>query len=95
MIIFKDYPYYSAETLEDVKKQLAQICHTRKDDITQVNAINSNFIAGRKVGRTPSSSADVITGDKLNDFNWDASFLYILIDNAGTAEWRRATLASW
>lgn len=95
MIIFKDYPYWSAESLEEVKRQLSQICHTRKDDITQVNSMNSTFITGRKVGKIPASSADVIPSDKLNDFNWDNSFLYILIDNSGTPLWRRATLNSW
>jgi hypothetical protein len=50
---------------------------------------------GRKVGRVPSSSADVITGDKVGDFNYDISYIYVLVDNAGTGTWRRATLGSW
>lgn len=94
-VIFKDYPYWPAETLEEIKTQIRQITHTRKDDITQINNIQNVFISGRKVGRVPSSSADVIAGDKVNDVNWDASYLYILVDNAGTPVWRRATLASW
>lgn len=95
MIVFRDYPYWKAETLDDIKRQMAQICHTRKDDITQINNVQSTFVAGRKVGKIPVSSMDVSASDKLGDINYDASFLYILIDNSGTAEWRRASLGSW
>ena len=95
MTTFKDYPYWSAETLDDVKEQLRQITNIRKDDITQIQNLQNIFIYGRKVGRIPTSSADVIAGDKINDINWDASYIYILVDNAGTGAWRRAALGSW
>lgn len=92
---FKDYPYWAAETLEDVKNQLRQICNTRKDDITQISILNSIFIAGRKVGKIPTASNDVVATDRIGDVNYDADYFYILIDNSGTPEWRRASLGSW
>ena len=95
MITFKDYPYWSAETLEEVRTQLRQITNIRKDDITQIWNISSQFIMGRKVGRIPTSSANVIDGDRVGDVNWTTSFFYILVDNAGTATWRRVALSSW
>lgn len=94
--VFKDYPYWPAESEADVKDQLRQICNTRKDDIAQISQLPSLFVSGRKVGKIPSASNDVDPDtDKLNDINWDASYLYILIDNSGTPAWRRASLGSW
>lgn len=95
IISFKDYPYWGAENLEEIREQLRQITNTRKDDISTISQITSSFVSGRKVGRVPSSSADVLVTDKVGDINYTASFLYILVDNAGTPVWRRATLAAW
>lgn len=94
-VVFKDYPYWEAEDLQHVKTQIRQICNVRKDDIAQISNLINVFVGGRKVGKVPSSSIDVVATDRLNDINWDNSYLYILIDNAGTAEWRRAALGSW
>lgn len=95
MTTLKDYPYWSAETLDDIKEQLRQICNARKDDIAQIQNFTNIFISGRKVGKTPSSSGDVAATDRIGDQNYDTDYLYILIDNSGTAEWRRASLGSW
>lgn len=95
-IVFKDYPYWKAETLTDMSEQLRQITNIRKDDISTISQITSSFVAGRKVGKIPSSSTDVNPkSDKVGDINYTASFLYILIDNGGTPVWRRIALASW
>ena len=48
----------------------------------------------RKSNKVPTNSADT-TGDKLGDFNYDSAYLYVVVDNAGTLEWRRATLSSF
>lgn len=94
-IIFKDYPYWVPSTLAEVIKQLQQIASTRKDDISTITQITSSFVSGRKVGRLPTSSTNVLATDKVGDVNYDASYLYILVDNAGTPTWRRATLGTW
>ncbi len=94
-IVFKDYPYWNAESLDEIKNQLRQITNTRKDDITVITQITSSFITGRKVGKIPTGSIDVQVADKVGDINYDANYLYILIDDSGTPAWRRATLASW
>lgn len=96
MTTLKDYPYFPAANEAEAREQLRQICNIRKDDITQIQNLSSTFLAGRKVGKVPASSADVDAAtDKVNDINWDASYIYVLIDNAGTPVWRRATLAAW
>lgn len=94
MTTLKDYPYWPAETIKDLKEQMREITHTRKDDIALVNNLPNIFISGRKVGKIPSSSADIVPTDRLGDFNYDADYLYIVVDNSG-AEWRRASLGSW
>lgn len=95
MITFKDYPYWGPEKEEDVKEQLRQICNTRKDDISQIRNLVNVFVSGRKVGKIPTGSADVSSTDRIGDFNVTASYAYYLIDNAGTAEWRRVAVSSW
>lgn len=95
LVSFKDYPYWPAETEEDVRRQLREITSVRKDDITQIGNLVNIFIQGRKVGKIPSASNDVTDGDKVGDINWDISYLYILVDNAGTGTWRRAALGAW
>lgn len=89
MTTLKDYPYWGAGTSEDIKEQLRQICAIRKDDITQFQNLSSVFVSGRKVGKIPTASNDVTAADKVGDLNYDASYLYILVDNSGTPAWRR------
>ena len=95
MIVFRDYPYWPALTLGHVIDILRDICNARKDDISQIANIGNIFISGRKVGRIPTSSSDVIDGDKVGDFNVTDSFAYYLIDNGGTGEWRRVAVGSF
>ena len=92
---FKDYPYYEPADLREVVEIIGQITRTRKDDIALIQNLPEVLVSGRKVGRVPSSSADVVAGDKVNDINWDTSYIYVLVDNAGIGVWRRAALASW
>lgn len=95
MSTLKDYPYWEAESDKDIRTQLRQICNIRKDDITQFQNLPNIFIGGRKVGKIPSSSTDAAATDRIGDVNYDASYLYIFINDSGTPAWRRVTLGSW
>lgn len=95
MTTLRDYPYWSAETPEDVKTQLRLITNLRKDDITQISNLTNIFIGGRKVGKIPSASNDVTAIDRIGDFNVTATYAYYLINNSGTAEWRRVAVGAW
>ena len=88
------YPLVTEDNTVDV---LEEIIRLRQDeDVPDFTNLPNVLLTGRKIQRTPSSSADVVAGtDRENDFNWDTSFLYILVDNSGTLVWRRATLASF
>lgn len=86
-------------SLKDFKNSVTEvidfITRERVNDKRDWENLPSRFLLARKVSRIPSSSADVITGDRPDDMNWDTSYLYILIDNAGTATWRRVALGSF
>jgi hypothetical protein len=61
------------------------------------NTLAAFFVKGRlRTDRTaPTSSADVQTPDKLYDRVVKNDYEYILIDNAGTLEWRRLTASTF
>lgn len=67
----------------------------REDDIREFDNLNNRFVGGRKVSKIPSNSADVVAADQEGDINYDAAFLYILLDDAGTLVWRRVALAAF
>lgn len=89
------FPIWNFQTLADALKMLNFIVRERQTDVVEYNNLPQRFIGGRKVGKVPSASNDVAADDKLGDLNYDVDYLYILVDNAGTAEWRRFTGASW
>lgn len=96
IIQMRNWPYFDEGfKYEEAKDWMRQVSNLRKDDIDQFQNLPNILLTGRKVGKVPSASNDVAAEDRLSDFNWTNSYLYILIDNAGTPEWRRATLSSF
>lgn len=95
MTTLRDYPYWDAENLEQIKTQMRLITNIRKDDITLVQTFPSVFVMGRSVGKIPTSSADVAATDKIGDQSYDADYWYILVNDSGSAAWRRVALGSW
>lgn len=91
----KPYPSPRDKSLNGANEMLQYISRERDNDIRDWNNLTNIYMRGRKVGKVPSSSIDVDDSDRLGDFNYTASFYYILVDNSGAAEWRRMALASW
>lgn len=92
----KKYPDIKTGKIEEVVSVLKQICRFRNsEDVSSFNNLNSVFIRGRLTARVPSAAIDVISGDLVGDFCPTATYLYILVANSGTPEWRRITAASW
>jgi len=89
----KDYPKHLNES--DVSSVLRYIIQQRRTDVSDFNNLNNRFISGRKVGKIPTGAADVANTDRIGDFNYTDEYIYICVDNSGTAVWRRASLASW
>jgi hypothetical protein len=83
----------TVNSLVDFARKISQI---RRDDISDFNNLPKRLITGRKVDKIPAGSTDVDEEqDKVNDINWTDTYIYICIDNAGTAEWRRVALDTW
>lgn len=91
----KLYPVLKDTTIKGIFDWLKYVVRARSEDVQEFNNLQNIFIAGRKVGKIPSASNDVVAGDKIGDFNVNATYAYFLIDNAGTAEWRRVAVGSW
>lgn len=43
----------------------------------------------------PSSSSDLVGTEKVGDIAADASYFYVVVDNAGTLAWRRVAISSF
>jgi len=92
----KTYPSLTTKDTEDLAKALQQIIRIRKEDVQDYDNLNNVFISGRSVGRVvPTTSADVLDTDRLGDILFTATYIYNLIDNSGTLEWRRVTQGSF
>lgn len=91
----KTYPSLTGNTLENAITVLREITRLRNQDITDFDNLQNRFWAGRKVGKIPSGSTDVAATDKLGDFNYNDSYLYLLTESTSGAVWRRATLGSF
>lgn len=89
------FPVMVVRSESDLYTLARYILKERKNDINDFNNLQNVFMAGRKVGKIPTGSADVIPTDRAGDFNYDASYFYILVDNGGTAVWRRTALSAW
>lgn len=75
-----------------------EVTRQREQDKTKWRNLKEVVVRGRlrnNLRSTPSSSADVTATDNENDVMWDASYLYILVNNAGSLVWRRVGLSSW
>lgn len=91
----KIYPTLKGLSLASVRDVIEFITRERVNDKRDWDNLPSKYILGRKVARVPSASSDVIAGDRVGDFNVDLTYAYYLVDNAGTAVWRRVAVGSW
>lgn len=89
------FPKIIPKTVEANTAALLQIARIRDADIIDRNNFPRIFLSARRVLKIPASSADVAATDREGDINWDASYLYLCVNNAGSAAWRRTALATW
>jgi hypothetical protein len=90
----KNYPSFNVENQKEVLELLRYILKERRNDVNDFTNIKNGFISGRKVGKIPTGASDISVTDRIGDFNFDADYIYICVDNSG-AEWRRVALSSW
>ena len=91
----KTYPRIQNTDTRHIVEVLQYVSRERDADIAEWNNLSNVFMSGRKVGKVPTSSTDVAAPDRIGDFNYSASYLYLAVDNAGSLAWRRIALASW
>lgn len=89
-----NYPAIKPDTIQDMQDILRAILKERVNDVVEAQNYKNIFISGRKVGKIPAGSTDVSATDNIGDFNYDANYLYLCVDNSG-ATWRRVALATW
>ena len=90
----KNYPNIKPESSKDVFTLLRYITRERRNDVNDFNNLRNIFVSGRKVDKIPTGAADISSPDRVGDFNFDADYIYICVDNSGAA-WRRVALSSW
>lgn len=90
----RSYDLIPNDTVEQLGEFCRSVARIREEDIQDFNNLSNVFMRGRKVGKIPTGSTDVAATDRLGDFNYDASYLYLCVDNSG-ATWRRIALGSW
>lgn len=88
------YVFISNESLREIGNFCREITRIREQDVNDFTNLSNVFMSGRKVGKIPTSSTDIIITDRIGDFNYDADYLYICVEDSGAA-WRRITLGSW
>ena len=91
----QSYPKIIEESVKSTTQALRIISRLREEDVLDRKNLDSVFMRGRKVNKVPSSSTDIDVTDRVGDFNYDADYFYIVVNDSGAAEWRRATLGTW
>jgi hypothetical protein len=88
----QEYPAIINGNEKDVLRRIVELRH---DDVSDFTNLPQVFMSGRKAGKVPTGSADVAVTDRLGDFNYDTSYLYLAVNNAGSLVWRRVAISSW
>ncbi len=89
------YPQCNDES--DVLPVVQRMVQLRKqEDLKDFANLTQVFVMGRSTRRIPSSSVDVIAGDRVGDTVNDDTYLYQLLNITGVPLWNRITLdISW
>lgn len=90
----KQYPSIDLKVLEDVISLLEYVRNERKNDVKDFDNIQNRFMSGRKVGTIPTGAA-TSSDERVGDFSYDENYLYLVVNNSGTAEWRRIAYTAW
>jgi hypothetical protein len=90
--VMDPYIKLNTESADDLSLVVRDMVKKRSDDVDDYNNLPNRFMSGRKVGKIPTSSTDVVATDNIGDFNYTSTSYYLLINTGTTAEWRKFTL---
>lgn len=79
----------SYSDVNDPVAWMLDVTRKRYDDISDFNFIQNN--TPRIINRTPSSSSDVLRGEKVGDIAVRGGDFYWIEDNSGTLRWLKVT----
>ena len=81
------------KAINELKNFSRSAARAREFDIQDFD----NQIAANPVifSNTPTSSSDLIGTEKAGDIAVDTSFLYVVVDNAGTLQWQRVAISTF
>lgn len=90
-------PYPKNNTNNNAGDNLNVIARLRDQDIIDRNNFPNIFSTGRLVGKIPTSSTNLTSGDRVGDYSFalDGSYIYYCVSNDGAAVWRRIALGTW
>lgn len=77
----KVYPQVIQDSLQEHTNVLKQISRLRQEDVQAFTNLTQTYVLGRKVGKIPATSNDVIATDRLGDFNVDSAYAYFLVSS--------------
>lgn len=82
----------SNKTIDDVLKWITEVTRARNSDLDDYNVQQREN--PRIYNLTPASAGDLSGNEKAGDIAFDVNFIYIVVDNSGTLEWRKASLST-
>lgn len=78
--------------IKDVINWIIEVTRERNIDLDDFNNQERD---NPKIFPVPASSSDLSGAEKAGDISFDTGFFYIVVDNAGTLEWRRVAIVSF
>lgn len=82
-------------TQEEIYNLLNYIVKERNNDVRDFDNLKNIFISGRKVTKIPADASDVVATDRVGDFNYDNSYIYLCLNNGVDVVWRTAPLTDF
>lgn len=78
--------------IDDIFDWARHVTQTRDVDLSDFEA---QLASNPKIYPAPASSTDLIGTEKAGDIAADTSYLYVVVDNAGTLRWQRVATATF
>lgn len=78
--------------LEEILDWIRDATRNRRFDLDDYN--NQDTTAP-KIYNTPASSSDLRGTEKPGDIATDANYVYVVVNNAGTLQWRRVAISTF
>lgn len=76
----------------DILDWIRQVTRERLSDLEDYEQQQA---ANPRIYSAPTSSSDTIGTEKVGDIAADTSYLYVVVDNSGTLEWRRVAISTF